>query len=153
MNPTKNKIAVTAALAGALFCAAAVLFFPRSEACSPHEAALRCLAAQKAASFGDEGAAKRLTLAENALLRLAENPENLRKTDIDGNTVLHIAARGNDIRIVERLVELGADPTAKNLFGETPLRTARNGEIRNFFRAYEETDAAKASSSKSARRK
>lgn len=46
------------------------------------------------------------------------------KSDIQGNTVLHYAARLADLPTIEKLVSYGLDKEAKNISGETPFTTA-----------------------------
>ncbi len=55
-------------------------------------------------------------------------PENLTSTDQSGNTPLHIAAVYGSLEPVEYLLALGADPSSKNLAGETPADAAEQAD-------------------------
>ncbi len=46
------------------------------------------------------------------------------KSDIQGNTILHYAARLADLTTIEKLVSYGLDKESKNISGETPYTTA-----------------------------
>ena len=51
---------------------------------------------------------------------LAQPKIEVDKRDIDGQTALLVAAKKGNARIVDLLLEAGADPTLKNERGETP---------------------------------
>ena len=51
--------------------------------------------------------------------------ENLTSADEDGLNVLHSMCLGGAAQGVKVLLKLGADPTAKSRFGDTPFRLAR----------------------------
>lgn len=46
------------------------------------------------------------------------------KKDIQGNTLMHYAARVSPVETIEKLIKKGLDPKAKNITGETPFETA-----------------------------
>jgi ankyrin repeat protein len=70
----------------------------------------------------DQGAE---TEAVEAIALLIELGLELDATDDAGNTALHAAVTGRgSAAIIEALLELGADPTAANAKGETPLALA-----------------------------
>jgi uncharacterized protein len=46
------------------------------------------------------------------------------KSDIQGNTILHYAARMSDPDTIKKLLSFGLDPAVKNISGETPYQTA-----------------------------
>lgn len=58
-------------------------------------------------------------------LLLAHPKIEVNKRDIDGQTALLVAAKRGHTRIVELLLEAGADPSLKNERGETPEDKAR----------------------------
>lgn len=45
-------------------------------------------------------------------------------TDIQGNTILHYAARVSSAAVVQRLISFGLDVNVKNIYGETPYSIA-----------------------------
>lgn len=57
---------------------------------------------------------------------LEDNPTiNLNSTTLFARTVLHLAAKGNDVDIVKCLLKYGASPEIKDALGETPLHWAK----------------------------
>ena len=56
-------------------------------------------------------------------LLLASNAD-VSVQDADGQTPLHLAAFGGQVKVVKMLIAAGADVNAKNNHGETPLHTA-----------------------------
>ncbi len=54
---------------------------------------------------------------------------NVQVGDSDGNTPLHLAAAGGDVKRVQWLLSKGADPHFKNYKQLTPLEFSRSGEI------------------------
>ncbi len=87
----------------------------------------------------DQGDSRHLTPLAHAIQRnrwdLAEllvdygANVNIRVGDRDGNTPLHLAAAGGDVRKVEWLLSKGADPQFKNFKQLTPLEFSRSVEI------------------------
>ncbi|WP_428898256.1 Ankyrin repeat [Parelusimicrobium proximum] len=67
-------------------------------------------------------AAKGNTFAALEILEI--KPELINKTDLQGNTPLHIAAREGNLAMTELLVGYGADVFAKNKKGDTPYLAA-----------------------------
>jgi ankyrin repeat protein len=59
----------------------------------------------------------------NALLA-AQSHADVNQTSSDGTTALHWAIYRNNVRLVERLLSLGANANAKNDYGSTPLSEA-----------------------------
>ena len=53
-----------------------------------------------------------------------------------GNTPLHIACDNNDLKIIELLLDNGADEKIKDNDGETPIEYVRNEEIKEFMNNY-----------------
>lgn len=62
---------------------------------------------------------------------LEEDPSLVNRKDSYGMTPLHWAVDKRHRRVVERLIEKGADVNAKDRNGETPLQYAINKEFRN----------------------
>lgn len=61
--------------------------------------------------------------AASLLLRAGARPSPPRR-DLEANSPLHDSARCGNLGVVKVLIEHLADPNAKNVFGETPLRLA-----------------------------
>lgn len=45
-------------------------------------------------------------------------------SDIQGNTILHYAARSSELAVIQKLLSYGLDTNVKNISGETPYNTA-----------------------------
>lgn len=65
-----------------------------------------------------------LLLSKKIDLNIAENK--------NGNTILHVAAKGYALDIVQQLVEHGADVNIKNKKGQTPLDLAKDKKINEY---------------------
>ena len=52
--------------------------------------------------------------------------------DADGNTALHHASRGGHLKMVQRIMELGADVLARNHAGQTPYDYGSDLAVRQF---------------------
>jgi ankyrin repeat protein len=59
-----------------------------------------------------------------AAIDLIEAKTDLTAAAADGTTALHWAARQDDLDLADRLLGLGADPSARNRYGVTPLELA-----------------------------
>ncbi len=66
---------------------------------------------------------------KQCLTKLLTNIDINEIKDMYGNTLLHVAASMGDVELVELLLENGANPNAKNEYGETPLHRATNAEV------------------------
>lgn len=56
-------------------------------------------------------------------------------TDQDGLTPLHYAATCDHLAIAELLIKAGANPTAADMDGETPLSSASSGAMKGLLSA------------------
>jgi ankyrin repeat protein len=78
---------------------------------------------------GFAAAQERLALRDHAgfesLLRASAGLATAR--DVNGQTLLHSVAAGNDLRAARALLAAGADVNARDHFGETPLHMASMG--------------------------
>jgi ankyrin repeat protein len=59
--------------------------------------------------------------------KLTEEPSLAKERYTFGHTLLHDAAGGGNVGIVEMLLQLGAGPNAADHFGHTPLYSVSNG--------------------------
>ena len=57
-------------------------------------------------------------------MTLARDASEVAATEADGTTALHWAVRQNDLELVERMLRAGADVSAANRYGVTPLKLA-----------------------------
>jgi ankyrin repeat protein len=57
---------------------------------------------------------------------LIKRNANLHIKNYMENTLLHIAVQHNNLKVMEILLNNGADPQSPNMFGVTPLDTARH---------------------------
>jgi uncharacterized protein len=62
--------------------------------------------------------------ATAAALLGAHPPADVNQRSSDGTSALHWAVYHDDVKLVERLLALGADPNARNDYGATPLSVA-----------------------------
>ncbi len=108
-------------------------FLPLLLACAPAQAGL--------ASFATPSAEEPLTYRSNGVYsileaaavgdvaalqaRLAEG-ENPSQVDEEGNSPLHYAAMGKSPRVLELLLNAGADPAARDARGRTPRQVCRH---------------------------
>lgn len=53
---------------------------------------------------------------------LERSPASLTVQDEDGETPLHMAARGDHLAIVDLFLKAGADPAVRNAAGNTPAQ-------------------------------
>jgi ankyrin repeat protein len=65
-----------------------------------------------------------LARGTEAIRALCDNERVIRSRDSSGNTVLHYAARMDDMQIIQLFLTLGADKTARNTAGERPYDIA-----------------------------
>ena len=77
--------------------------------------------------------------SEEGLRRLFESSKNRQILNINapdgtGETILHRAARQDNARLVQALLELGADPFVENRKGKMPLELARDEIVKAFLR-------------------
>jgi uncharacterized protein len=77
---------------------------------------------------------------------LVENGAKVETTDTNGHTALHYAARLNSENAGRKLLELGANPYAKDGFGHIPANVAPLGTLERLLRAAMQRPAAKRSS-------
>src|SRR4051794_37608672 len=59
-----------------------------------------------------------------AALDLARDKSAVLAAEADGTTALHWAVRADDLELVDRLLRSGADASAANRYGVTPLHLA-----------------------------
>ena len=64
----------------------------------------------------------------NIMRHLATKCSNLNDTTLSGQTILHVVAELGFLSEVKFLLELGADPTVKDIRGDTPLMVAKKYE-------------------------
>ena len=67
--------------------------------------------------------------AANALAQMQEEPEWVHKCDADQRTPLHLAARFGHVRVVEWLIENGADVNALAYHNFTPLHLTESPKV------------------------
>ena len=61
-----------------------------------------------------------------AAIKLLDQKVNVNGTSSDGTTALHWAVHNADADMVDRLIRAGANISAKNEFGTTPISRHRN---------------------------
>jgi ankyrin repeat protein len=66
----------------------------------------------------------RSQLKADVIISLITKDVNLNAKTNENNTLLHIAASGQPLRVVKHLLQLGADPHVKNNAGDDPLMVA-----------------------------
>ncbi len=54
----------------------------------------------------------------------------------DGTTALHLAVRANDLPAVQRLLHSGANPSAANRYGVTPLSLAAENATLSWWKPF-----------------
>jgi hypothetical protein len=88
-----------------------------------------CWNASRRSECGFDAAQARLTLGDHAGLAsmLRANPALAHSRDVNGQTLLHSVAAGNDIAAARLLLAAGADVNARDQFDETPLHMAAMG--------------------------
>jgi ankyrin repeat protein len=85
--------------------------------------------ASRRSECGFDAAQARLALRDHAGFEslLRANKDLVRARDVNGQTLLHSVAAGNDVRAAEALLAHGADVNARDHFGETPLHMSAMG--------------------------
>ena len=61
---------------------------------------------------------------EQIVQLLTDNPEVIKSANEDGQTPLHLAAEGGDLKMMTLLIKFGGDVNARDSDGATPLHVA-----------------------------